>query len=94
MRSINDPIVDELGISLGMEYLHILALLNASEPGGILYENPEGVLGHELNQASRAWRRLTGKLRRMTHGEADDILAKLGVVRTRHHTNGWRYTLI
>lgn len=93
MRSIHDPIVDELGVSLGMEYLHILALLNTTEPGGVLYENPAGVLGHEVSRLI-AWRRLIAKLRRMTHGEADNILAKLGVVRTRHYTNGWRYTLI
>lgn len=88
------PIVTELAAKLQTNEVEIIDLLNTTEVGGILYENPEGILGNELHLSSRAWRRLFAKLRRMTHGEADNILAALGVVRTRHYTNGWRYTLI
>lgn len=64
-----------------------------TQSGGILYENPEGVEGTFLRDANRAWRDMLRTLSAMSDGEADNILAKLGVVRTRSD-KGWRYTLI
>ena len=64
-----------------------------TQSGGILYENPEGVPANILRNANRAWRDLIRTLSAVSDGEADNILATLGVVRTRSH-KGWRYTLI
>lgn len=51
-------------------------LLPATLPGGILYENPEGVKTSELRNHSKAWRRLLTNTR---HAEILPQLKALGV---------------
>ena len=80
-------------VPVGRPVGRFITLERETQSGGILYENPEGVPANRLRDANRAWRDLLRTLSAVSNGEADNILAKLGVVRTRSD-KGWRYTLI